>query len=400
MKLANAHLSYCSNIHPGESWQQILNNLNTYTTKIRKKITTSSFGLGLRLSNEASKELLMDDNLYKFKTWLDSEKLYVFTINGFPYGAFHHKVIKDQVHHPDWSTKERFNYTKRLIKIMAELLPENTSGSISTSPITYKYWHKTAKDISSITQISTQSLIEIVCYLIEIKERTGKNIHIDIEPEPDGLLESSIECIHFFESSLIPYGVPLISKTFNLTDNESEKRIKNHIQICMDICHFAVGYESPTTVIQQFKEYGIKIGKLQISAALSSGQLTKENKDIITSELSAFDEPIYLHQSVIKDQSGSLTQYKDLGDALNGINSSSSEIRTHYHVPVFTDTYQHLCSTQSEIKETLAIWKKTPFTDHLEIETYTWSILPKKLQLDQIDTIVREINWVKQELIS
>ena len=400
MKLANAHLSYCSNIHPGESWEQTFQNLKTYTTNIRKKITTQTFGVGLRLSNEAAKELLTDDNLTKFKTWLKLEKLYVFTINGFPYGTFHHKVIKDQVHHPDWSTTERFNYTKRLITILAELLPENISGSISTSPITYKYWHKTDKDIETITQKATESFIEITCHLIEIKQKTGKNIHLDIEPEPDGLLETSHESITYFNSKLIPYGVPVISRRFNFSAGKSEKVIKDHLQICMDICHFAVGYESPATVIQKFKEHDIKIGKLQISAALSSGKLTIENKDIITSELDTFDEPVYLHQAVIKDKSGSLTHYKDLGEALQAINSSSDEIRTHYHVPVFTDTYHHLCSTQSEIKEPLAIWKETPFTDHLEIETYTWSILPKELQLDPIDTIVREIDWVKQELSS
>ena len=135
-----AHLSYCSNIHAGESWDATFENLKKYTTKVRDGLKAESFGIGLRLSSEASLELLGGNHLAIFKNWLASENMYVFTINGFPYGGFHNQVVKDQVHTPDWSTPDRLLYTIRLFDILAELLPDGLDGGVSTSPISYRFW--------------------------------------------------------------------------------------------------------------------------------------------------------------------------------------------------------------------------------------------------------------------
>jgi hypothetical protein len=71
-----------------------------------------------------------------------------------------------------------------------------------------------------------------------------------------------------------------------------------------------------------------------------------------------------------------------------------SEWRVHFHVPLFLEKYNLLSSTQSEIVKTLNIQNQKPFTNHLEIETYTWGVLPAEFQVPLNESIVREIEWV------
>lgn len=143
MKLANVHISYCSNIHPGESWQDHFQELKANLPSIKAAVAPNqSFGFGLRLAAEAAEELSEASNFAVFAAWLKEHDLYVFTMNGFPYGDFHIKEVKDQVHAPDWTTEERFLYTKKLFDILSQLLPENEEGGISTSPLSYRFWHE------------------------------------------------------------------------------------------------------------------------------------------------------------------------------------------------------------------------------------------------------------------
>ena len=170
MKYKGGHLSYCSNIHSGESWNEIFNNLEKYTLTIKNQLTNEPFGIGLRLSNRAANELLNTKTLSIFKKWLNDHNCYVFTLNGFPYGNFHQDVVKENVHTPDWSTAARLNYTQRLITILAELLPQEIDGGISTSPISYRHWHQSVQEQAVIMNESCQNLITIVTQLIEIQQ--------------------------------------------------------------------------------------------------------------------------------------------------------------------------------------------------------------------------------------
>ena len=135
------HLTYCTNIHPGESWSDVKKSLNQYLLEVKANVSPDHpFGVGLRLSNQAALELLESDQLDQFKNWLQKNGLYVFTLNGFPYGSFHGSVVKDNVHKPDWTTDERVEYTKQLFQILSSLVPDYTDGGISTSPLSYKHW--------------------------------------------------------------------------------------------------------------------------------------------------------------------------------------------------------------------------------------------------------------------
>ncbi|HEX5025513.1 MAG TPA: metabolite traffic protein EboE [Agriterribacter sp.] len=396
MQTVHGHLTYCSNIHAGESWDDHFKKLQENIPLIKSEVSPARpFGIGLRLSNEASLELIKENNLTIFKQWLKDNDCYVFTMNGFPYGGFHNLVVKDKVHAPDWTTTERVSYTIRLAHILTELLPEGMEGGISTSPLTYRFWHEDT-NLPYIFNKATMHLLEVVDQLVQIKQSTGKNIHIDIEPEPDGLLGDGKEFLDWYTSYLLPLGTRQLAKLFGCSDVIAAFYIKEHIQLCYDICHFAVCYEDHAAIIQEIKKAGIKTGKIQISAALKA-ELPEdiEKRKPVIDAFTRFNEPTYLHQVVAMQKNGQLKRYADMPDALKESGSPFSiEWRAHFHVPLFIEGYGVLQSTQKDIEQVLAIHQEQPFTSHLEIETYTWEVLPDEKRLPITQSIIREMQWV------
>ncbi|MCS5491288.1 metabolite traffic protein EboE [Algoriphagus limi] len=399
MQVGHFQFSYCSNIHPGESWEATFENLKSYIPQIRENLQwKGAFGIGLRLSNEASLELEKKDELAAFQSWLAQENAYVFTLNGFPYGDFHHTRVKDQVHFPDWTTDDRKNYTIRSFRILAQLLPDGMSGGISTSPISYRHWFKTPEEKDDAMQKATANLMEVVAELAKIQTETGKTLHLDIEPEPDGILENSDEMLWLFDSWLIPKGAPILSQKLGITLSEAEILILEHIQVCYDVCHFAIVYEHPANTFSKFNNAGIKIGKIQISAALKLD--LGENRAEIQQKLLPFAESTYLHQVVGRKADGSLVSYSDLPEALEAIqDAEEKEWRIHFHVPLFVESYGQFFSTQSSILNVLSELRNHPeITEHLEVETYTWEVLPDEMRLELGESISRELEWVLQRL--
>ncbi len=397
MKTTYGHLSYCTNIHAGESWSEHLESLQKHIPVIKQKVSPDeSFGIGLRLSNVASLELYKKENLLVFQEWLSKYNCYVFTMNGFPYGSFHQTKVKEHVHTPDWTTAERVEYTIRLAQILSALLPEGLEGGISTSPLSYKHWHKDANKLSSAFENATMNVLQVAEQLIKINQASGKVIHIDIEPEPDGLLETGTEFIDWYRQYLLPFGIPFIQQKFNCSKEEAESLIKDHVQLCYDVCHFAVGYEDHTSIINTLKHENIKTGKIQISAAIKAKlpPVAQERNHIIEA-FNNFNESTYLHQVIALQNTGVLLRYPDLPEALNDAhNLTVTEWRAHFHVPVFINDFGALQSTQQDIKDVIAIHRKQPFTTHLEIETYTWEVLPDELKLPLDESIIRELEWV------
>lgn len=395
------HLTYCTNIHPGESWKETFDNLKKYIPGIKSEISPSQyFGIGLRLSNEASLILQKPGELNAFKSWLEENHCFVFTMNGFPYGSFHDQVVKDQVHAPDWTTKERRDYTIRLFEILAELVPETMEGGISTSPLSYKFWYNTQQELDGAISKSTTHLIHVVIKLIEIKQKTGKVLHLDIEPEPDGILENTSEMLAYFQDWLIPMGTRDLMDQLAMSREDAEMAIREHIRLCYDVCHFALVYEKPSEVFQAMKTAGIKIGKIQISAALKIAiSSTVEEKESIKETLLPFVESTYLHQVIGRDSQGQIGSYRDLDQALEILHQTDQEEwRIHFHVPVFLSDYGKVASTQSDILEVLSILKHEDVSDHLEVETYTWDVLPEGMNIDIQSSIIRELQWVSDNL--
>jgi hypothetical protein len=397
MKLTAGHLTYCTNIHAGENWADHFNALKLNFPEIKKQLSPDvPMGIGLRLSNVASIEILKDNNLPEFKQWLQLNDAYVFTMNGFPYGGFHNTIVKDQVHAPDWTTNDRLDYTSRLFNILAFLLPKGMEGGISTSPLSYKHWFKSGEALSKAKFEATENILRVAAELNSIKQKTGVTLHLDIEPEPDGILETGKEFIEWFENDLLPQGVSYFKNKLNIPAAQVEDIIKDHVNLCYDVCHFAIGYEPHEIIINELAQKGIKVGKIQISAALKASFDTVSRQAILTA-FEKFNESTYLHQVIARLADGSLLRYPDLPEAL-AATDGAKEWRAHFHVPVFSEDFGLLQSTQSDIITVLNIQAQNPFTNHLEVETYTWEVLPDALKIPLNQSIIRELEWVKHQL--
>ena len=391
------HTTYCTNIHPGQDWDTTFDSLRLHLPAIRSEMGASGpFGVGLRLSNKASIELSEHARLAVFKQWLSEHDFYVFTMNGFPYGPFHGTAVKDHVHAPDWTHRERYAYTMRLFEQLSELLPSGLEGGISTSPVSYRHWHTSREKQEKALHAAALHMAEITWKLSQIEEATGQYLHLDIEPEPDGLLENTPEVVSFYNEFLIPGGKDYLKQRFGIVPSKGEALLRHHINLCYDICHFALVYEKPEEVFETLSAEGIRIGKIQVSAALKA-DLTRVTRAEVLKALRPFDEPVYLHQvRLMKD--GEITAYKDLGDYLDQ-GGDFDELRSHYHVPIFTSEYGSLKSTQDEVLRVLAYLKKHPVCKHLEVETYTWDVLPDGLKEDIDISISRELIWLKEALL-
>ncbi len=386
-------LTYCTNVHPGGSWVDVFKNLKRYAPELKARFAPDRpFGIGLRLSGVDSLELVEGTELECFANWLTENGLYVATMNGFPYGQFHQTAVKEYVHAPDWREDERVAYTLRLIKILARVLPEGMDGGISTSPLSYKSW--VAADDDAAWELQTRNVLKIAERLIRLKQESGQLIHLDIEPEPDGLLGDCAELIEYYQRWLLPLGIPQIAAKFGVGEEEARELLLDHIRVCFDTCHVAMGYENPAELLDRFAGLGIKVGKIQVSSAISV-LFGDHDRAAMASALRPFDESTYLHQVVQRNSDSSLTRYPDLYKALPEITDvNAEEWRIHFHVPIFIGDYASFGSTQEMITEVLGLVKEQEFTDQLEIETYTWDVLPAGMKQDLAASIAREYQWV------
>ncbi|MEX0746767.1 MAG: metabolite traffic protein EboE, partial [Rhodothermales bacterium] len=386
-----------TNIHPGETWAAVETNLREYTLPLKELVSPhADFGVGLRLSNQAAEDLLSGGDLDRFREWLDGHGLYVYTLNGFPYGGFHRQVVKDDVYRPEWSDPERLAYTRRLINILAEVLPSNLEGSISTSPLSYKPWLADSEQ-SDVMEASALNFAEAAFTMFDLRERTDRLIHVGIEPEPDCLIENTAETVAWFEDYLLRHGASLLRSVHGLSRGQAEEALRSHIRVCYDTCHLAVEFEEPEYALSTFRGAGIELSKVQISAALRV-PLAADRADLAR-DLETFAESTYLHQVVARRADGSLSHYPDLPAAMPDLpDTDDEEWRIHYHVPIFVDRYEHLYSTQRDIVAALEWIQRERPCAHLEIETYTWDVLPPDLKTDVVTSLQREFEWTLAQL--
>jgi sugar phosphate isomerase/epimerase len=341
------------------------------------------FGLGLRLSAREGRELLEEGRLEEFRAYLDREGLYVALINGFPYGPFHGVPVKAQVYAPDWRDEARVHYTLDLVEILRGLLPDGMDGGISTVPLSYKPWIDPAERPRAFESI-VGNLLRVAERLAELREEDGCSIHLDIEPEPDCLIENTAEAIAFFEDWLLARG---------------GDEVREHIQLCADCCHAAVEYETTTEALDRISSAGIGVGRIQLSSAIDveiPGDATAAAE--VVNRLRRFADSTYLHQ--VRERRGpKLERFSDLNDALESLASApgARHWRIHFHVPLFTADYEGLGSTQDYVRDVMARASAAHLTRHFEIETYTWDVLPAGLKIDLLESIAREYEWVLGE---
>ncbi len=393
------HLVYCTNIHPGDGWEDVFANLRRYAPALRTTLSPGApFGLGLRLSAREAEELSRPGTLSTFAAFLADHGLYVPMVNGFVYGPFHRRPVKADAFAPDWRTEERVQYTLQLVDILKTLLPPATDGSISTCPVSYRGWFE-GRDAGAWEAV-VRNLARVVTALVRAREEEGRVLHLDLEPEPGGVLERAADIVEFYGRRLLPQGSAALAEALAVPREEAAERLRDHVRICIDTCHLAVAFDDPAAAVMALEQAGIGIGRVQVSSALRVTLPERaRDRDGMARLLAAFADTTYLHQVMERRGDGQLRSYEDLGDALPCIaDPEAREWRIHFHVPLFIDRYEALGSTRAQTEEALQQILRLGDPPHLEIETYTWDVLPAGLKADLHEFIAREYRWVLSEL--
>jgi hypothetical protein len=389
MKLnAGLHLAYTTNVHRGETWAEAFESLKHYTLPVRDRVCPGQpYAIGLRLSNRAAHELRETSRLLEFQRWLVRNECYVFTMNGFQYGQFLPGQIKDRVYAPDWTSPARLAYTNLLFDLLAQLVPVGIEGSVSTLPCSFKGFNLCGEELKLIRA----NLWRCVEHIARVSEQTGRKMHLGLEPEPLCLLESSGETLQLFDRLR--------------SEHPRDPRLAEHLGVNYDMCHFAAEFEEPQDALPCLMQHGIKISKIHVSSALKLRPTAKARQ-----ALAALANDTYLHQVVVRQADGQRVIYPDLDQALAGEplepdegtddSSFSPEWRIHFHVPLHSPPALPLDHTNDHVLMVLDLLGADPgFCNHLEMETYTWEVLPPEmLGRGLADQLAAEYKWALARL--
>ena len=390
------HLTYSTLVHPGDTWPEIWNSLTTYVPKVKARVSPNKpFGVSLRISNASAEALTQQPaERAKLKAFLDEHDMYLYTVNAFPYGPFKNTVVKEQVYEPDWSTGLRTEYTKKVANILAEVCPTYVNPSIQSPPLGFKPRVTDGSVAAYAANVRT-----LAAHLHGIRERTGRTITLALEPEPLCFLETTEETVAFFNNNLrTEESITALAKLIGGTAQQAREVLRRHVGTVYDICHQAVEFENISASLQSLVDHDIPVFKLQEAAAMQIPEVTPA----IIDKLREFADTIYLTQTVER-RNGKLTRFTNLEDAFAAYQKNPGgprEWRTHFHVPVFLESLgEHFKTTRFAIEEALAFHKARPLSGQLEIETYTWDVLPDHLKTgDIVDYVTRELEWVRGQL--
>jgi hypothetical protein len=375
-------LAYCTNVHAGADLAQTRANVERFAPAVRRLFCPDqAMGLGLWLSASSARQLLDEKRITEWRDWLAGLGLVPWTFNGFPYGDFHQRVVKHQVYHPTWFHPDRLRYTLDLIDIQHGLLPEGMAGSISTLPVA---WGDPPPSEDEL-QAAARHLRVIANRLLWLELETGRFICLCLEPEPGCVLQRSGDLVRFYERYLF--------------GGADEKAVRRHLRVCHDICHQAIMFEDQEAVFRAYRDAGIGVGKVQVSAAVCMplDRLPANQRDAAVAQLGEFVEERYLHQTVVRSGTAAPAFFEDLPLALRRAGELMGEWRVHFHVPIYLERFGQLETTQFAIRECLSAAREMSDCRHFEVETYAWGVLPAELQQPDLAAgIADEMRWLAQ----
>jgi hypothetical protein len=371
------------------------NSLVTFVPEVKKRFSPDApMGVSLRLANASVEELLAKpEERTWLKKFLEDNNLYVYTVNAFPYGPFKGEIVKERVYEPDWTTEARTKYTMQIADILAEVTSQPVEPTIQTAPLAYRPKANTPEFLANFNE----NIYRVIAHLMNLEKRTGRRVKLAVEPEPYCFLETIPETVQWFNEKI--YSLAAAERIAKLSGeplSEVFGATRRYLGVVLDICHQSVAFESIADDIDQLSQAGIPIFKLQEAAALRVDQVDAE----IVTELKKYTGTIYLSQTT-ELRNGVITRYLNLEDAIAAWESDPGprEWRTHFHVPVFLQDLGPFQTTRSGIDDALRIHARTPLSTHLEIETYTWDVLPEHLKTGDItEYVVRELEYVRDEL--
>ncbi len=380
-------LGYCANVHPGADLAALEANVAGPIAAVRRLRGLDRMACGLWLPAPIARALAADPG--RLLDWLNAAGLDLITLNGFPQGDFHGERVKEAVYTPAWDSPERLAYTLDLALILAHCLPAGQAeGTISSLPLGW------GPDWTPVRQApALRHLCHLARRLAERKAQTGRHIRVCLEPEPGCVLETTAQAIALFTQAL-----PAAALDLGL----DPASLRAHLGICFDICHQAVMFEDIETALARLATAGVCVGKIQVSSALTVPTPDRADLDAL---LTPFAEPRYLHQVRTLDADGRTLGHMDLDQALaDPAFARAKPWRIHYHVPIQQgDLGPGLGTTQAAIGAALDHLAAHPGQrPHLEVETYTWQVLPPKRRPQGAEGLVAglaaELAWLETQM--
>ncbi|SFB58717.1 Xylose isomerase-like TIM barrel [Amycolatopsis marina] len=368
-------LSYCTNVHPAEDLAGILDQLDTYAVPVREELGVDRLGIGLWLAAEVASGLAEDRSArLRLAEELRTRGLVVQTMNAFPYQGFHDDVVKHKVYVPQWTDVRRLRYTLDCITVLADLLPEDAEyGSISTLPLAWREPWSSSHDLRSGI-----ALDEVTRVLRTALARHEQPIRLAVEPEPGCVLDTVADAVGWLADRVEP----------------------EHIGLCLDTCHLAVSFADPVEAVDQIYRSGLRVVKVQASAAL---HVAEPGTQEARAALARFAEPRYLHQVRELTPSGAVLAADDLPEALETL-PAQGPWRVHFHVPLHADPEPPLTSTTEVLTSAVSALRahEPDGLPHIEVETYTWNVLPRGSRRwrpeDLVTGIADELRWARTSL--
>ncbi len=366
-------LSYCTNVHPAEDLDGVIAQLERYAGPVRRAAGLDTLGVGLWLPATLAHRL--DESTadrQRLRTVLAEQGLTVHTLNAFPYGGFHAEVVKLAVYTPTWADPARADYTLACARVLADLLPEGVAGSISTLPLGWRDGWTADHDA-----LATAALSRVATEL----RRLPRTVRLAVEPEPGCILDTVDDVVDW-----------LAART-DLIDPE-------HVGICLDTCHLATSFADPVQAVRRIRDAGLRVVKVQASAAL---QVDDPADPVARAAVARFAEPRYLHQTREQGPEGVL-RVDDLPEALDTL-PATGPWRVHVHVPLHARPAAPLSATTEVLRTAVGAVARTPHGDeaHLDVETYTWAVLPDDLaaraESDLVAGIAAELRWAVTHLL-
>lgn len=370
-------LSYCTNVHPAEDLDGIIDQLDVHAGPVRRAAGLDTLGVGLWLPAETAAVLAHEPAAReRLREALDRNGLVLRTVNAFPYRGFHDDVVKLAVYRPDWTGDERLRFTMDCATALAALLPEGGEGSISTLPLGWREGWDAAADAAAEARLA--ALVE---HLRAIEQRTGRTVRVGIEPEPGCVLDNVADVTAWLGArpQLIAEGL---------------------IGLCLDTCHLAVSFADPGEAVAQATAAGVRVVKVQASVAL---EVPDPADPATAAALAPFAEARYVHQVRARPAGDDRPAADDLGDVLaaDPVWPTDRPWRVHVHVPLHATPAPPLRATTEVLLGAVSAVLEAPHgaEAHLDVETYTWTVLPDSLQPDSlVDGIAAELRWAANHL--
>lgn len=367
------HLGYGTNVLPAEDVDGLVAQAVGVGGRIRSALDVDVVGLGLWLPADAAHRLDADPAAVReVRARLADHGVEIVTVNAFPYAAFQQAVVKHAVYHPTWAERERLDYTLAAARVLSGLLPDDADhGSISTLPLAWQSpW------TSSDQRVAEGHLAELADGLAKLEADTGRRVVVGIEPEPGCVVETIEQAVTHLDA----------------VDRE-------RIGICLDLCHLAVGFDDAARAVRLLDDAGLRIVKSQPAAALV---VDDPADDTTRAALASYAEDRFLHQ-VRQERGGVVAARDDLPEALDAL-ETDAPWRVHFHVPVHADPQPPLRTARTDLQASLAalLGGPTARVAHLEVETYTWSVLPGGAPSGPdalADQLAAELAWVHAELV-